>query len=126
MATIPNQRDPKTYAIIGAAMEVHRTLGPGFLEAVYQEALYLELNAHNVPTEREVEFRVHYKRQVLNTTYRADFVRYGDVIVETKAVQQLLPVHSAQLINYLKATGLHTGLLLNFQSESLEYKRYVL
>ena len=120
-----NQRDPETYAIIGAAMEVHRQLGHGFLEAVYQEALALEMTARKIPFKREVSLPVEYKGQRLVCSYRADFVCYESIIVEMKAINQLTGADEAQLINELKATGLHRGLLLNFGAPSLEYKRLV-
>ncbi len=106
-------------------MEVHGRLGCGFLEAVYQEALAVELALHGVPFEREVEVPVIYRGGKLNTTYRADFVCYGEVIVELKAVKRLGEIEYAQILNYLKATGLNVGLLLNFGATSLEYKRFV-
>lgn len=118
-------KDPRTYAIIGAALEVHRQLGCGFLEAVYQEALALELAARGVPFRREVEFPVFYKGKPLNVTYRADFVCFDSVIVEVKALARLSGVDQAQLINYLKATGYEVGLLLNFGAASLEHQRLV-
>ncbi|MGO9585516.1 MAG: GxxExxY protein [Limisphaerales bacterium] len=118
-------KDPETYAIIGAAMEVHRQLGHGFLEAIYQEALALEMTARGIPFQREVSLPVEYKGQRLACSYRADFVCFESVMVELKAIAQLTGADEAQLINELKTTGLHRGLLLNFGAPSLEYKRLV-
>jgi GxxExxY protein len=121
-----DKRDEQTYAIIGAAMEVHRELGSGFLEPVYQDAMGIELATRGVPFGREVALPVTYKGHVLPSTYRADFICYGQVILELKALEALASAHEAQVINCLKATGLTRALLINFGAKSLEYKRLVL
>lgn len=118
------ERDPKTYSIIGAAMEVHRELGSGFLEAVYQEALALEFDQRGIPYHPQAELPIVYKNQRLKTIYKADFICYEVVVVELKALARLSGTEEAQIINYLKATGLEIGLLLNFGTPSLEYKRF--
>ena len=117
--------DQQTRAIIGAAMEVHRVLGHGFLEAVYQEALAEEFLLRGIPFEREREIPVSYKGKRLGASYRADFVCYGDIVVEIKALASLTTGDEAQLINYLKATEFWRGLLLNFGAPSLQFKRRV-
>jgi GxxExxY protein len=113
-------RDPQTYAIIGAAMEVHAHLGCGFLEIVYRDALEIELLSRNIPCPREIEISVFYQGQKLQHEYRADFICFNEIIVEIKAIKTINPIERAQLLNYLKATGYHSGLLLNFDATSLE------
>jgi GxxExxY protein len=121
-----SERDPRTYAIIGAAMAVHQELGRGFLEAVYQEALMREMSAANIPFLREVDLPIFYKGNPLTIHYRADFVCFSSVIVELKALSCLGGVERSQIINYLKATNYEVGLLLNFGAESLEFERFSL
>lgn len=119
------QLDPQTYGVIGAAMEVHKQLGHGFLENVYQEAFAIELASKNIPFQREVPLPVNYKGEPLAVSYRADFICYSEIIVELKAISKLTTIEQAQVINYLKATGFHRALLINFGTPSLEYKRLV-
>ncbi|HEX8999171.1 MAG TPA: GxxExxY protein [Blastocatellia bacterium] len=115
----------EVYAIVGAAMEVHTVLGTGFLEAVYQSALKLELKSRNIPFEFEKELHVLYKGQLLETLYRADLICYGKIIVELKALDKLTNKEEAQILNYLKATGFRVGVLINFGSRGkLEWKRF--
>ena len=104
----------ETYAIQGAIFEVYRTLGCGFLEAVYQQALEVELTQRNIPFVPQAEIKVEYKGVKLDQTYRADLICYDKIILELKAVQNLLPEHEAQLQNYLRATQMRVGLLVNF------------
>ncbi|MGD0518705.1 MAG: GxxExxY protein [Thermoguttaceae bacterium] len=120
-----DQRDPQTYAVLGTCMEVHNELGHGFLEAVYQEALQCELSQRGVPFSREVVLPIRYKGEALQCSYKADFICYESIIVELKALTQLTTLEHAQIINYLKATGLERGLLINFGSPRLEYKRFI-
>ena len=107
-------------------MEVHRQLGCGFLEPVYQEAFALELKNCGIPYCRELKFPVTYKGLRLKTEYRPDFICFSAVIVELKALGRLSSVEDAQLINYMKVTGYQTGLLLNFGARSLQQRRFVL
>ena len=116
----------EVYAIVDAAIEVHRELGPGFLEAVYQEAMGIELRAKGIPFEAEKPLRVQYKGQAMDKRYFADLVCFERVIVEIKALNHLSGVEHAQILNYLKAAGYKVGLLINFGSRGkLEWKRFV-
>ena len=116
----------EVYAIIGAAIEVHRELGNGFLEAVYEEAMAIESQQRNIPFECQVRLPVRYKGNLLQKEYIADYIGYGKIIVELKCISRLTTVDEAQIIHYLKATGMRVGLLVNFGSrEKLEWKRFI-
>ena len=106
-------------------MTVHRELGCGFLEAVYQEALEKEFGIENIPFEREKRLPIQYRGQTLNTFYQADFVCFDSIIVELKALKQLSGTEEAQVINYLKASSLQKALLINFGTPQMVYKRFV-
>jgi GxxExxY protein len=116
----------ESFEIIGACMEVHRELGCGFLEAVYQEALALEFDNRNIPYKQELPLQIKYKDQLLNKKYKADFVCFDKIIIELKALSAFAPEHMAQTLNYLKITDYSLGLLVNFGAKSLQYKRIVL
>jgi GxxExxY protein len=113
----------ESYQIIGAAMEVHRLLGCGFVEAVYQEALEKEFSLRGIPFEREKELTVSYKGNTLTKTFKADFVCYNKIILELKAVKEFADEHYAQIYNYLRASGMDLGILINFGTASIEYER---
>ncbi|MBA4408534.1 MAG: GxxExxY protein [Bacteroidota bacterium] len=115
----------ETYLIIGAAMEVHNELGPGFLEPVYQEAFEIELISQNIPYVREKIINIYYKNEKLKKEYSADFFCFDKIIVELKALNALNSDHESQLLNYLTATKTKVGLLINFGSKSLQHKRMV-
>lgn len=116
----------ESYLIVGAAMEVYNSLGPGFLEAVYQEALEIELVARDLAFVPQKEVNIFYKGSLMKKTYTPDFLVFDKVIVEIKALDRLTSREEAQLLNYLKATGLSVGLLINFgHEEKLEWKRMV-
>lgn len=116
----------EVFAIVGAAIEVHRELGPGFLEAVYQEAIEMELRERGIPFEAQKPLRIIYKGKTLNKEYFADLVCYDKIIVELKALDRLSGNEEAQILNYLKATGLRVGVLINFGGHGkLEWKRFV-
>ena len=113
----------ESYAIIGAMFAVHKELGAGFLERVYQDALEYEFQERGIPYEREKEIRVMYKGKQLGEPYRADFICYDKIIVELKAVKELEKIHNAQVINYLKITGFKLGILVNFNDLYLRPQR---
>ena len=115
-----------TQEIIGTAMEVHRELGSGFLEYVYEEALCYELNLREFSFERQKELDIYYKELLIPRKYKPDLVVENKVIVEIKAISGLTEIEEAQLLNYLKATKMRVGLLLNFGKKSLEVKRRIL
>lgn len=110
------------YDIVGAALEVHKILGPGFSEYVYQDALEIEFQERGIPYEREVRIVAEYKGIALKHDYFADFICYDDIIVECKAVESILIQHEAQLLNYLKASKYKVGLLINFGEMSLKQR----
>ena len=112
-----------TGSVIGAAMEVHRILGPGFLESVYDEAFAIELDIRKIPYKRQQPIDIYYKEK-LAKHFVCDFIVEDMVVVELKAISQIGDVEKAQVLNYLKATKLPVGLLLNFGTKSLEYKRF--
>jgi GxxExxY protein len=117
----------EVFAIIGAAIEAHRELGSGFLEAVYQEALEIELESRKIPFESRKELVITYKDRQLRKAYEADLVCFEKIIVELKALDKLSGKEEAQVLNYLRASGLRVGLLVNFGSHGrLEWQRYVL
>ena len=118
--------DPRTFAIIGAAMEVHRQLGCGFLEPVYQESLSIEFQKRNIPFLREAHLPIHCKDALLSTGYCVDFICCDSIIVELRAIAHLSGTEENQIINYLKATGYEIGLLLNFGARSWQHRRFVL
>ncbi len=113
-------RDPLTEKVIGLAIDVHRGLGPGLLESAYEECLCYELKTHDLPFRRQVPLPVVYKAVKLDCGYRMDIVVDENLVVELKTVERLLPLHEAQLLTYLKLSGIRTGLLLNFYTPVLK------
>ena len=114
-----------TYAINGAVFDVNRVLGPGFLEKVYENALLLELKRRGLRAQNQVPIKVYYKEEAVGE-YIADILVEGTVIVEIKTVDKLDKIHEAQVLNYMKATGIQVGLLVNFKQPKAEIKRMVL
>lgn len=119
MALSKEEQDPLTREIIGAAIEVHKALGPGLLESVYEECLLIELGDRGLAATRQVPVPVHFKGRKLDLGYRLDLLVNDSVVVELKAVEKLLPVHEAQLLTYMKLAGKPVGLLLNFHTAYL-------
>jgi len=115
----------ETYQIIGAAQEVHKELGPGFLEVVYHDALEIEFRKAKVAYQREFPISIYYKNEKLNRTYYADFFCFDKIIVEVKAAKNTTDVDFAQVLHYLKATQQRLGLLINFGEPSLKVKRII-
>jgi len=111
---IEDGRDPRTSPIIGAAIEVHRNLGPGLLESAYEECLCHELHLRGIDCKRQVPLPLLYKGLKLDCGYKIDLIVHDEVVLELKAVERLLPIHEAQLLTYLKLTGKRVGLLINF------------
>jgi len=119
--------EEETYAIRGAVFEVYREMGCGFLEAVYQECLEKELASKKIPFVSQPELNLNYKGRPLQQTYKPDLICYDQIILELKAVKELAPEHKAQVINYLKATNLKIGLLINFGSHpKVQIERFAL
>ena len=119
-------KEAETYKIIGICMEVHRNLGPGLLEIIYKDALELELKENNIPFEREKEYSIEYKGKILPHKFYADFIINEDIVLEVKAIKEFSSEHIAQILNYIKLSSSEVGLLVNFQTKSLQYKRYIL
>jgi GxxExxY protein len=118
--------EQESYKIIGACIEVHKELGCGFLEGVYQEALEIEFENLRIPFEREKELIINYKNRKLKKRYKTDFICYNQILLELKALAYITSEHESQIINYLKATNLKIGFLMNFGEKSLKHKRFVL
>jgi GxxExxY protein len=114
------------YDIVGCCMEVHKTLGHGFLEPVYQEALTYEFTDQQIPYYKEKVLNIRYKDIFLDKRYIADFLCFDEIILEIKAIDELNKEHTAQVLNYLKATGKKLGILVNFGAPSLQFKRIIL
>ncbi len=116
----------ESYAIIGACMEVHNQLGPGFLESVYQEALHIEMINRKIPHFQQIEIPVHYKREPLKKSFKVDFLCYDQILVEIKAIKELSNLEKSIALNYLKAGQFPLCLLINFGEEYLVYERFLL
>ena len=122
------KRDPLTEKVIGCAIEVHRILGPGLLESAYQRCMLFELRKQGLAVETEVPMPVNYKGEIMDCGYRVDMLVEKSLILELKAVEAILPIHQAQLLTYMKLSGIHLGLLINFHQPRLVdgLKRFIL
>ena len=118
--------EKECYELIGLCMEVHSELGPGFSEAIYKDALEIELRNNNIPYEREKSFKVQYKGETLKWKYNADFIVYNSFILEAKAVSSIIDDFVKVVVNYLKVSGLQLGIIGNFGERSFKYRRVVL
>ena len=116
---VQESRDPLTEKVIGCAIEVHRILGPGLLESAYQRCLALELRKQGLIVETEVPMPVNYKGEIMDCGYRVDMLVEKSLILELKAAEAILPIHQAQILTYLKLSGLRLGLLINFHQPRL-------
>ena len=119
------RKDPKTHKIIGAAMEVHNEMGPGHLEAVYQECLEIEFELQNIPFISKPNLSLYYKTRKLKKYYVPDFIVFGDIVLEIKAQKILTKEDEAQIINSLKSSHHEIGLLINFGEQSLKFRRFI-
>lgn len=119
------KKDPRTHAIIGAAMEVHRIIGPGHLEAVYHECLEIEFRERNIPYISKPKLEIYYKEEKLKKFYTPDFMVYKEIVLEIKSSKSLTEVDEAQIINSLKISRQEIGLLINFGELSLKFKRFI-
>ncbi|MBD0724091.1 NADH:ubiquinone oxidoreductase [Flavobacterium sp. L1I52] len=119
-------KQKENYQIIGICMEVHRILGPGLLEIVYKDALEIEFRKNNIPFEREKEFTINYKGNILPHKFYADFIVYDEIILEIKTVKEINNEHIAQTLNYIKLADSQIGIIVNFQNKSLTHKRLVI
>jgi GxxExxY protein len=120
LMVVEEPRDPLTQQVIGAAIEVHRVLGPGLLESAYEECLCLELSLRGIPFHRQVPLPIAYKGVTLECGYRMDLVVPERLVIEVKTVEKILSVHEAQLLTYLRLSGIKTGLLINFHTAMIK------
>lgn len=119
-------KQEENYKIIGICMEVHRVLGCGLLEIIYKDALELEFKQNNIPYEREKEYLIEYKGNLLPHKFYADFIVYDEIILEIKSAKEIGNEHIAQTLNYMKLADSQLGIIANFQNKSLQHKRLVL